>query len=88
MENLKSRDYNKLYDFICKGGIAACLVDYDMSKFNVPPLRDISKVGMDEKGNISFGVRGLQQGSVDAYDVERFGKSKKEFLNEQRTETY
>lgn len=67
MYNL-SRDYDKLYELVCKGIIAAGFVDYQ-------ECRDICQIRKTKFNSINFGVRGHSYSEIDLDDgKDRFMK--------------
>ena len=74
---VESKDYQELYDYIERGNIVCCTVDY--GKFNIRDYCTCKKVD----GNIMISVRGLQYGGVDKWYVTEFGKSERDlFIDE------
>jgi hypothetical protein len=72
-----SRDYEALYDLLCKGGEAFCLVDMDWND-GTPPSRDAARIRRREEWYIDVGARGICYGGVRPYH-KRNGEFKDEF---------
>jgi hypothetical protein len=80
MYNL-SEDYEKLFDIICDGNVAAGFVDY---RFNdddkeTPAFRDVCQIRRDGDWKISVHARGIVYGSVYPFDQE-YGRTEKELF--------
>lgn len=76
MYNL-SKDYDKLFKFICEGNIAVGFVDYKHLDFC---MRDVCGIRRDKENYITIGVRGYSYGSIYPFCIEDSGKTEKEYF--------
>ena len=63
-----SRDYENLFELICKGFIVAAFVDYKFSDGQL--ARDICKIQRLEEWRIMIGVRGMSYGDIYPFDAD------------------
>jgi len=75
-----SKDYEKLYELICQGHIAACFVDYSY-RDDSKPFRDIAKIRRFEEYDIQVGARGIEYGSIRTFHKEE-GTEKQLFIQQ------
>lgn len=80
MYNL-SKDYKKLFKFICQKKIAVGFVDYKVRGID-KTFRDVVKIKRDKTNYISIGVRGVCYGSISHYDLSDTGKTEEKLFIE------
>ena len=66
-----SKDYNALYDLLCKGQEAVGFVNYKFRSMiadeSIPPCRDVCQIRRRDEFDIDFVARGISYGSVGTY---------------------
>lgn len=65
-----SKDYEKLFQLICEGHIAAGFADYARSYDQENKCRDICSIQRNQSFNIVMGVRGMTYGFVYPFMAE------------------
>lgn len=78
MKTKLSQDYEYLYDEICKGSVALCMVDYTWHHAE-PSLRDPCTCRIKKDGSVDFSCRGRSYGGVEYWEE---GDYKTRFLSE------
>jgi hypothetical protein len=64
-----SKDYERLFTYVCAGHIALGFVDYEFGKSGAP-LRDAVKIQRRKPYEIYVGARGIQYGGLNGYEQE------------------
>ena len=78
-----SKDYDLMFTYLMMGNDIFCLVDYDFYRDGRDTrIRDVCRCRRKKDGTITFGVRGVEYGSVNDWNIDEKNTELKLFKDE------